>query len=78
MGGKINLQPVRISKLCPETEIQSSESSLNTRVRRLNELFDQEPWVIQYHIYQNYTERAIYLNDMMEEARASFDRLRSS
>lgn len=78
MGGKINLQPVHISKLCSETEIQSSESSLDTRVRRLNELFDQEPWVIQHHIYQNYTERAIYLNDMMEEARASFDRLRSS
>lgn len=73
MGGKANFQPVHISKLCPEN--RPVESPLDARIQRLNELFDQEPWVIQHHIYENYNERAVYLNRMMEDARASFERL---
>jgi len=76
MGGRKNFQPVHISKLCTEKEIQPIENLLDTRVQKLNELFDQEPWVIQHRIYQNYTERAIYLNEMMKEAKVSFENLR--
>lgn len=53
-------------------EVPESESSLSQRRRELDELFNQEPWFIEYHIRQNYTQRAIYLNDLMREAQASW------
>lgn len=56
-----------------EKELQVAiDSSITQRRRELDELFTREPWVIEYYIYQNYTQRAIYLNNLRQEAQASW------
>lgn len=61
-------------KLYEKEQIKRTISlSIIQRQRELEDLFTKKPWVIEDYIYQNYTERAIYLNDMRLEAKASFD-----
>lgn len=64
------------SSRIPEDEEEELEValalSITQRQRELDELFTQEPWVIEDYIYQNYTQRAIYLNNLRREARTSW------
>lgn len=52
---------------------QALQHSLQQRLKEIEELFDQPPWVIEYRIFQNNERRAFYLRDMMQEAKRDFE-----